>query len=142
MFGHAAATMRAALKAKGWTIPDFNQAMGRERGYAGAHVWFAGKGLPGPKHRDKVAKVLSVSAEDLKPRQHVEVTLSDPSRSLAVIPAPTASQAARKSGDVLLFAVDAEGVARLRLDVALPIEKGAALLRMLLDAGIVMGGES
>jgi hypothetical protein len=43
-----------------------------------------------------------------------------------------------KRPEVLGFSVDDEGRAVIRLHAALPIEEGAALLRLLLDAGFVM----
>jgi hypothetical protein len=48
-------------------------------------------------------------------------------------------RAAGLAGDVLGFSVGTDGMARLRLDVTLPLDQAAPLLRVLLDAGVVLG---
>lgn len=138
-YGHCAATMRAALKAKGWTIGDLNRALGKERGYSPPHVWNNAKGAPGPKLAKVVAKLLDVDPHDLTRRSMTAADLKQPEASHALVRATATAPAQRAPGDVLTFSVDREGNARIKLDAVLPVEQAAPLFRMLLDAGIVMG---
>ena len=57
-----------------------------------------------------------------------------PARDLIPAPVP-------RPADVLGFQVTSDGMSRVRLDVSLPVQRGAALLRMLLDHGLVLTGE-
>ena len=144
-FGHVAATIRAALESKGWTVAELNAALGKERGDAGAYKWISGKGAPNPVNAQRIAKVLNVSTSDLVARDVPEATLAKP-----LLPAITTTIGEPRKVDgppakrpeVLSFSVDDEGRARIKLDVSLPVGDATPLLRMLLDAGLVMGGRS
>jgi hypothetical protein len=138
-FGHVAATVRAALEAKGWGPPEFNQALGKERGDAGCYKWIAGKGAPSPVNAQRIAKVLGVSISDLVAREVKAVTLAKAAITTTIPATPVAPV---KRTEVLAFTVDDEGRARIKLDVSLPVADATPLLRMLLDAGLVMGGRA
>ena len=136
-FGHSTATIREALKKKGWEISDLNLALGKDRGNALPYHWVNGKGCPSPRYAALVAKALNVDIADLAPRDVREVSLVKPKVDVVRVTAPPPGQ--RAPGDVLTFSVDREGNARIKLDAVLPVEQAAPLFRMLLDAGIVMG---
>jgi hypothetical protein len=141
MFGHIAAAIRGAMAAKGMTHGDLNQALGRERGHTGVYHWINGKGGPGPDVKRKLAKVLDLPAEALERReagQRVSVAADAPT-ALVRLPSPGAAVSTRVP-EVLQFAVLADGTARLRLDLNVPAERGVSLLRLLLDAGLVVQG--
>jgi hypothetical protein len=133
VYGHVAATLRAALKEKGMVPGDLNEAIGKERGYSAAHVWLAGKGAPGPDNAKKRAKLFGVTAADLMRRKTPAAPLREVVRVAGAPPVP------RPAGDVLSFSVDRAGIARIRVDATLTLEKAKPLLRMLLDAGVVFG---
>jgi transcriptional regulator with XRE-family HTH domain len=142
MFGHVAAAIREAMTAKGMNHADLNQAIGRERGHTGVYHWINGKGAPGPGIRPKLAKVLGVPAASLERRavgERVSVA-AEPGTALVRLPSPGTGAVARVP-EVLQFAVLADGSARLRLDLTVPAERGVALLRLLLDAGMIVQGD-
>ena len=134
-YGHIAAGLRAFLKARKWAIGDLNQAMGNERGHTGVYIWLNARGAPMKENRQKLAEVTGIPEIELMARS-VKTTAKPPAvieRAVAIASAPTKRQ------EVLSFSVDDEGRARIRLDVAMPVEDATPLLRMLLDAGLVMG---
>jgi len=138
-FGHIAAALRAVATKHGWSTPDVAQRLGFDRSYAPVWVWMAGKGAPGPKAREKISKVLGIPADDLKKRELEFATVKQPtSRAVAVIDAPR-PVARVPGGDVLSFTVDRTGMARIKVDATLPLDKATPLFRMLLDAGLVFG---
>ena len=135
MFGHIAVALRKAMEAKGWSIGDLNQALGRDRAFAGTYAWVGGRGAPSPENAQKVSKLLGIPMTELTKRDAdaaPKVTLIEPGRSLVTRVSP-----ATTIRDVLSFKVNTGGEARLQLDATLPVEKAMPLLRMLLDAGIV-----
>jgi hypothetical protein len=141
MFGHVAISIRKALEAKDWTVGDLNQAMGRERGYAGAYHWMKGKGAPSPAARKEVSKLLGIPEEHLMAKEVKTTSLvALPPPKVAPMTFSPVAATAPKVGDVLTFSVDRNGMTRIKLDAVMPLETGAPLLRMLLDAGIVMSG--
>ena len=96
------------------------------------------------KFRPRVAKALGLNQEDLMPRalsqEVIPAPVSDAKLRAVQMAQGAPARALAVAGDVLAFNVNSEGNARLRLDVTLPLVTAAPLLRMLLDAGIVMGG--
>jgi hypothetical protein len=137
MYGHIATAIRKAMEAKGFGPGDLNQAMGRERGHTGLYQWINAKGGPGPEIRGKLAKVLGVPAASLERRAVGE----EPGTAMVRLPSPGTSAVSRVP-EVLHFAVLTDGTARLRLDATLPVERGVALLRLLLDAGMIAASSS
>lgn len=136
MYGHIAAMIRAKLKDKGWSIGDLNQAMGYERANTGIYTHVNGKGAPGPKVRERLAKVLGVHEDELRARPVPSAAMSE-RRALAVVDA--GRPIVRQQGDVLSFTVNHLGMARIKVDATLPLDKATPLFRMLLDAGLVFG---
>jgi hypothetical protein len=138
MFGHVAAAIRKAMDAKGWKPADLNRAIGRERGHSGVYGYINAKGAPVPAMRTVISKALGIPEAQLKRRRvdddaPVEVATAEP-RALAL-----RTPQAGPTRPVLQFEVDGEGMARIRLDVALPSAQAVPLLRLLLDAGMIMG---
>lgn len=131
--GHIAATIRAVMKQRGWKMPDLNEALGKPRGDAGIFKWVHATGAPSPRGRALLSKALGIPETELMPRMP-----GAPSQAVAASSAP-AKLAPVRVGDVLSFAVSADGAARIKLDVVLPLATATPLLRMLLDAGIVFG---
>jgi len=135
LYGHIAARLRAFLAEKGWTIGDLNQqVLGVKRSNTAPYGWINCRGAPGPKITPKLARAMGIPESELRPRDGKE----PPPEALPAVltarpPLPP------RVVDVLSFAVQSDGNAKLRLDVVLPIERATPLLRMLLDAGLVMG---
>lgn len=131
-YGHIAAFLRQQMEERGLKRPvDLNQLLGLDRGNTLAHKWLNGFGAPTKKNRALLAKKFGTQADFFLPR-----TGKAPTEQLPVVRQVAASA---RVPEVLSFAVQADGTARIRLDVTLPIEQGAPLLRMLLDAGLVIG---
>jgi hypothetical protein len=148
--GHVAAALRAFGKENGWSPGDFNKRLGRPQDHTSIYVWLTAKGAPGPKARAKLAKATGLSEVQLIPRK-VDGAGGKPSAAAVAtaakamvssrggVPAVIAvSERPRPATDVLSFVVSADGTTRTRLDVSLPLEQGSALLRMLLDMGLVL----
>lgn len=134
-YGHIAAFLREQMEERGLKRPvDLNQLLGIDRDNTLSHKWLNGFGAPSPKHRALLARKLGTEAEFFLPR-----TGEAPAERLPVVRQVAAPA---RVPEVLSFAVQADGTARIRLDVTLPIEQGAPLLRMLLDAGLVIGHTS
>jgi hypothetical protein len=143
MFGHVATVIRKAVQEKFETVGDLNQALGRDRGHTGVYGWINGKGAPGPEIRPKLAKLLGVPEASLERREAGErvSVAKEPATAMVRLPSPGAPAPAR-APEVLHFAVLTDGTARLRMDVTLPAERGVALLRLLLDAGMIVASSS
>ena len=136
MFGHIAARLRGFMVERKWKAADLNQAIGRDRGNAGVFQWINGKGGPGPQMRAKLSKLTGIPETDLMIRRPGEAVTVERLPAVADR-TPRVATARALGGDVLGFNVGADGTARLRLDVTLPLATATPLLRMLLDAGIV-----
>jgi transcriptional regulator with XRE-family HTH domain len=126
MHGHIAARLRAFLQEKQWTVRQLNEALGLQREYSGVYNWLNAKGPPGKKAATKLAKLLGVPIAELRPHRGGGV----PPPSL---PVPVRTLPATRPADVLSFNVQADGEARIRLDVTLPVSRATPLLRLLLD---------
>lgn len=139
-YGHIAAAMRAFMKEKGYSPGDLNEAMGQVRSHTSVYHWLNGKAGPGPTTRPKLAKVMGISQAELMPRKPGAPSASGaPSNELIErMNIPVKISPPR---DVLSFMVQEDGLARLRLDVTMPLVTAGPLLRMLLDAGVVMGAQ-
>jgi hypothetical protein len=88
--------------------------------------------------RPILAKLFGVPAAALTARED-GAPVKTVNTGAVVLAAPQGRPQVARAGDVLSFSVSATGEARIRLDVALPLETAKPLLRMLLDAGIVFG---
>lgn len=138
MYGHVAARLRAALEKSQMTPSDFNRALGLERGHASIYNWLNAKAGIGAKRRPGVAKLLGIPEQDLLPRSSIVSASSASIPVKAVVGAPV-SPTLRRSAEVLSFSISDRGEARIKLDVTLPLTSATPLLRMLLDAGLVLG---
>ena len=139
MYGHMAAALRAFLKQRDMAVPELSEALGLDRKSATPYRWLSGKGGPAPALRAKLAKLTGIPETDLMPRKPGQPA-PVPSQAVAVIPATKLAPPVRV-GDVLSFVVSGDGMARIKLDATLPLATATPLFRMLLDAGIVFGGE-
>jgi hypothetical protein len=132
-YGHIAAAIRQALQARNMEPSELREQLGLPRNATTLYPWINGTGAPMPKYHRKLMHVLGLTKDQLIPRAENTVTLPGPP------PTPTSIPRAR-AGDVLSFVVSAESTVRIKLDIDLPLEQGSALLRMLLDAGVVYSG--
>lgn len=151
-YGHIAARLREFLAASKMAVPELNVMMGLPRGNNAAYPWINGKGSPSPQMRAKLSVVTGIAEDDLTPRdidppvRIVRATRLDPTR--AVPPEAWGQRPPAKAVDVvppddhaLAFTVTRTGQARIKLDVTMPLDKATPLLRLLLDAGVVVTGE-
>ena len=149
MYGHIAVALRAALAAKDWTLAELNQAIGRDRAHAGVYQYLAAKSAPRPEIRIKIAEVLGLPEAVLMRRKPGEAApkaapmasalLALPQRLAA--PRPRPGPATTADAPVLQFTANADGTTRLTVDVTLAAERAVPLLRILLDAGMIVARE-
>lgn len=135
--GHIAAAIRGFLKKSAMSIGDLNQALGNERGNPAPYHWLSARGAPAVKYREKLAAVTGIPEADLAPR--AGVVREAPRAVVEVGSVAHGAVVSTKRTEVLSFSVDDEGRARIKLDVTMPVTDASPLLRMLLDAGCVMG---
>jgi transcriptional regulator with XRE-family HTH domain len=123
--GHIAALIRDYLKREGMSTA----ALGHKLGVSGSAVslWVHSKGAPREKFRPKLAKILGVGVERLlTPSPQTAIS----TRVLTMKP--------QRQAEILGYSLDESGYARIRLDITLPQNLAAPLLRMILDAGIIL----
>jgi hypothetical protein len=85
----------------------------------------------------KLSKVTGIPEAELVQRQPGEPPPT--STALAVPELPRRAMVLQhRAADVLSFTVQADGTARVKLDVVLPLDKAAPLLRTLLDNHLVL----
>jgi hypothetical protein len=134
-FGHVAAALRKALSERSWKIGDLNAAVGKPRAYAGVYQYVSAKSAPGPAMRKKLSKVLAIPETALLRRHPNAASVAEvvPLRIEGPTPARIAS-----GSPVLSFTVNEDGNARIRLDASMPYDKAVPLLRLLLDAGMIV----
>lgn len=132
--GHVAAMIRKYLQDNNLKIVQFAELIGFKdmEHKAQLYKWTGAKAVPGHMYRNKIAKLLGVRPEALLPHDGSEPLAIPPidtlARSITLVP--------KKSGDVISFSADAEGMARLRLDATMPVVYAMQLLRTIMDAGI------
>jgi hypothetical protein len=137
-FGHIAAAIRKAMDAKGWSVGDLNHAIGRPRGFTGAYSYVNAKGAPIEKNRALISKALGIPEAQLTRRDPDGPPVE--AEPVLRIEGPHRTPQAGPTRPVLQFEVDGEGMGRIRLDVSLPSAQAVPLLRLLLDAGMIIGG--
>jgi transcriptional regulator with XRE-family HTH domain len=139
-YGHIATLMRSEMAKRGWRMADLAERLGLERRATVPYPWMRGYGAPGPMLRPKLTKLLGVPESALTARE-VGDQLPAVIEAGAGVLAPQARPQGARGGDPLLFRVLASGEAQIKLDLTLPLPQATPLLRMLLDAGIVFGGD-
>ena len=138
--GHIATALRAYLARAKIGVADMNERLGRQRKDAVIYHYLAGKGAPTADNRKAISKLTGIPEAELKARdvdappreslgQGTLVRVGEPG-----VPARPAG----RTGDVLSFNVGHDGEARIRLDVTMPVGNALPLLRIILDAGIVL----
>jgi hypothetical protein len=132
--GHAAAVLRAYFKRTGETRANFNTKMGLKRSNTGVYQWLNGKNGISPKKARKVSKITGIPMEDLTQRA-LNTAKVNPNR-VSEAGALAIREPLRR--EVLSFAVLQDGEARIKLDISLPLKSATPLLRLLLDAGLVL----
>jgi hypothetical protein len=142
--GHIAAAISGAMKAKGITVADLGRALNSKAAnpYGTVKYWLDCKGAPNGEMRKKLSKILGLPETALTALRG-DATQREAAAVHALVPALGASLGPVKARtpDVLTFTVEAGGMARLRLDVSLPVAAAVPLLRMILDAGLVLSVE-
>ena len=138
-YGHIAIALRDYLKRTGKDVGELNKAIGVPRGHTSVYHWLNGKGGPGPENRVKLAKLLGCKPDDLAAKVRGRALDGVPALTAPSAPRTTSGAAwtAPRRADALSFVVTAQGEAHIKLDVTLPLPEGSALLRMILDAGVV-----
>ena len=133
-FGHIAALFRKHMEEHNQTYSDFAREIGyKPEKLTQIYKWSGSKAAPSPAWRVKLSKVLGVPPDFLAAR--------DPSDPTPPVHSGQVSRPRQSDGPVLQFAASSDGEARIRLDVTMPVAQAMPLLRILLDAGILTGGE-
>lgn len=143
--GHVVVFLRREMEARQWGVADLVKALDLPRGSTTVYPWIKGIGTPGPAMRRKLGEVFKVAPETFSARDPGEHPPGPVGKMLVEIQrpltSPNAAHAVRVNQpaprDVLSFNVGANGIARIRLDIELPLVNATPLLRMLLDAGLV-----
>jgi transcriptional regulator with XRE-family HTH domain len=138
VYGGVAAAIRAAMERKGIKPAELNEAIGRERSHASLYHYINGKMAPDTAIRPRLAKALGIPESALRKAALGDGPSASPEPGTALV--RLAGPPAGRLPDVLTFAIAPDGTARLRLDYTAPAERGVALLRLLLDAGLVLAG--
>jgi transcriptional regulator with XRE-family HTH domain len=133
-YGHVAALLRAELEKRQWTPRQFNEAMGEAQGHSSIYKWLAAKAAPSQPTAKKIGKVLGIPWLQL-------LKAEDATPGTALTLAPERGPAPVRPVELLHFSVLNDGTTRLRLDMTAPADRGVALLRLLIDAGMVVAAE-
>lgn len=135
--GHVAARLREELAKRDWKAPDLSAAVGSARDGVVAYRWLSGKGAPSPKLAEKLVNLFGGTIADFLPRNpdaaHAELI------TLGAAPTP-ARRVHRPAAEVFAFTVNEHGVARIKLDVSLPLAKARPLFTQLLQTGLLPEG--
>ena len=128
--GHVAALLRKRMNEMQWQPKDINAALKLSAGHPTVYSWLSSEAAPGPKYREKLAKIFKMPPENFMPRplnttERTEIV----STAVAIAPAPK---------NVLTLAINNQGEARIQLDVLLPAQQAMALARSLFDFGITI----
>jgi transcriptional regulator with XRE-family HTH domain len=138
-YGQVAAVLREAMDRKGLSLTDVQRRLNTSSGTV--WTWLAAKSAPSQAFRLRLASMLDVDEAALDWRTYhtaAPIVVTDRPQKLLPGPRPPPdAPATHKPIDVLQFSVSEDGQAVIRLNARLPIEKAAALLRLLLDAGLV-----
>lgn len=127
-YGHIAARVRAELTRRNMTVRQLNLALGVRVDSSMPYMWMTCRSAPNPTMRGKLAKILAIPETELMKREGGQQ---------APVPAVIEPRAQRPA-EVLAFTINNAGEARIRLDTSLPVERAMPLVRMLLDAGLVL----
>lgn len=125
-YGHIASLLRKKLAERKWSMTDLAKAIGATT--SGVSYWLTAKGAPSSEMRNKLVKLLEVNPGDLIKKDSAVIT--KPERPITVL-----SPASGK--DVMVFRIADNGMARISLDITLPLDTATPIFRMLLDAGLV-----
>lgn len=133
--GHIAVAIRDFLARKGWKISQLNEAIGLSPERSNVYVWMSGKIAPSSIYQGKLARIMGVPIATLAPKE--------PSESPGGLPPVllTGPTAASRSRDILTITFAADGSAHIKLDATLPAPQAMPIVRLLLDAGLIVNGE-
>jgi hypothetical protein len=159
---HIAALVRSYIEREKITVQQLAVRLGRDKLWTGIYPWLGARSAPLGENREKLAKLMGVDEKVLLPKgglnrhflaQDARAAKGDGppfverlEQQLIEVQPPAAMPRANPSvlptgKDVLTYGVDSEGQATVRLAVRGPHNRMAAVFRMLLDAGLVPGGE-
>jgi transcriptional regulator with XRE-family HTH domain len=145
-FGHIAVALRAVMVARDWSPGALNQAMGLDRNNTAIYLYLRGQGQPSPERRRALSAATGIPEADLMARDPEAplsaAALAAPQRALIVHRKPPQPQRPPAvEPPVLQFTAHPDGTARLAFDVTMATEKAVPLLRILLDAGMIIARE-
>ena len=135
-YGHIAALLRAELDRRKWTAGDLNKALGKPPGYSAAYQWLNAKGAPSPQFAKKMGKALDIPWQKLL--RNADGAPPPGTDLVRVAERAQGQMAPVRAAEVLHFSVLSDGTTRLRMDMVASVDRGVALLRLLLDAGMVV----
>lgn len=162
--GHLAIFLRHYMEETGMRVADFNyHVLGEPRTHTTVYAWVQGRGVPSTSYRRTLSRALGVPehffyARELDngpaipqpttyrvPMSWLEATRkAEEPKALVVTPdnrprasaPPYAPPRPPPRNPPLQFTANPDGTATIKLDVTLPADTGASLLRMLLEAGV------
>lgn len=132
--GHIAAAIRDFLARKGWKPPQLNEAIGLSPERSNVYVWMSAKIAPSTVYQGKLARVMGVPITSLLPKELGEAASQAMPQLLPPGPGP-----GPKPRDILTITFATDGSAHIRLDATLPASQAMPIVRLLLDAGLVVG---
>lgn len=114
---------------KGLTASDVSDKLIGSRASSVPYNWVAGRNVPAPKYRAKLARLLDISVEDLTPRDDVTYRTN----GAAAVTAKAPARDLRHAEQQLSFTILSDGQARLRVDVTGPLERISPILLQLMQ---------
>jgi hypothetical protein len=132
-WGHISTLLRAWAKANDSGALDVASQLGIKNN-GQVYKWFSAKAGPGPKFRNKLAKLIGCTPDDLGARR-----AGQKMPVLTAAPETMALLQRKSKSDVLQFNVDNEGVGHIKLDVKLPVTHAVRFLRIIIDGGVLAG---
>jgi hypothetical protein len=150
--GHIAKAINNYLEKSGIGPAEFQKQLDLPKNTTAVYAWKLAKSAPPVELRPKISKLTGIPIEQLTPTWEgttggaqprsgkKKQTPTEVIEHIEAMPEPRKLIGRMSSAETpLSFQVLSNGECRIRLDITLPVEQGAPLLRMLLDAGIVYG---
>lgn len=144
-FKHLAPLIIGYMKREGITGQEMGRRLGAPNG-SGAVIsgWIRSLNAPSEQYRAKLAELLGVDESELKPRvegKAREATARALEAHLQAPAPPPQVLLPRRQDNVLSYSAASDGQAEVKLLARGPHARMAVVFRLLLDAGLVPGGE-
>lgn len=138
--GHIMVRLREELAKREWMPADLSERVSGTRDGVVVYRWLAGKGAPSPEFRFKLVKLFGGSVDDYAPRDPNAIVPEPPHAVMTINGPVPPKRIHRAAAEVFAFTVNEHGMARIKLDVTLPMHKAKPLFNTLLQSGLLPEG--